>query len=162
MAVILLLFVAPTVRAESGKELVENSSGFDGAIVTFSGEVIGILMRGDSAWVNVLDGEIAIGIWCHADDAKTVSAVGDYTHIGDTVEVTGTFHLACTEHGGDSDIHAENFNVLAVGRAVERMPNPIIVLLSVVLAAAAIFTIFWFRRIRKEIRELVPWPMPWT
>lgn len=162
LAVILLLSLVPHARAESGEELVKNSADFDGAAVTFRGEVIGILMRGDSAWVNVLDNRVAIGVWCRANDAGKVSAIGDYTHIGDTVEVVGTFHFACSEHGGDLDIHAENFTVLTSGRAVERMPNVIITLISAVLLAAAIFTIYWFRRIGKERRELVPWPMSWT
>lgn len=162
LAMILLLFLVPHARAESGEELVKNSVDFNGVAVTFRGEVIGILVRGDSAWVNVLDNGVAIGVWCSANDAKKVSVVGDYTHIGDTVEVTGAFHLACTEHGGDLDIHADNFTVLKQGEVVERMPNVIITLLSAVLLAAAIFTIYWFRRIQKERREIVPWPMSWT
>ncbi len=162
LAVILLLFIIPPVSAESGKELVENSVHFDGMIVTFRGEVVGVLARGDSAWVNVLDNGVAIGVWCRAADAKKVSIVGDYTHIGDTVEVVGTFHFACTEHGGDLDIHAENFTVLASGKVVERAPDLLTVLLSAFFVALAIFTIFWFRRLREEKSKIVPWPMSWT
>lgn len=162
LAVILLLFMIPPVSAESGKALVENSVRFDGAAVTLRGEVVGVLTRGDSAWVNVLDNEVAIGVWCRANDAKKVSVVGDYTHIGDTVEVVGIFHLACTEHGGDLDIHAENFTVLASGTVVERAPNLLALLLSVVLVAVAIFTVFWLRRLREEKSKIVPWPMSWT
>lgn len=161
-AVILLLFVIPSVSAESGKELVENSVRFDGAIVTLRGEVVGVLTRSDFAWVNVLDNGVVIGVWCRANDAKKVSTIGDYTHIGDTVEVVGTFHLACTEHGGDLDIHAENFTVLASGTVRERAPDLLAVLLSAVLVALAVFTIFWLRRLRKERSEIVPWPMSWT
>lgn len=161
-AVILILFVIPPVSAESGKELVENSVHFDNKVVTLRGEVVGVLARGDSAWVNVLDNEVAIGVWCRANDAKKVSVVGDYTHIGDTVEVVGTFHFACTEHGGDLDIHAENFTVLASGKVVERAPDLLIVLLSAFLVAVAIFTIFWLRRLREEKSKIVPWPMSWT
>jgi len=161
-AVILVLLMIPPVSAESGKELVENSRHFDNNMVTFRGEVVGILMRGDYAWVNVLDNEVAIGVWCRANDAKGVSFVGDYTHIGDTVEVVGIFHFACLEHGGDLDIHAENFTVLVSGGAVERTPNLLAVFLSAVLVALAIFTVFWLRRLRKERGEIVPWPMSWT
>jgi len=162
LAVVLLLFMVPPVSAETGKELVENSVRFDGATVTLRGEVVGVLMRGDYAWVNVLDNGVAIGVWCRANDAENVSIIGDYTHNGDNVEVVGTFHFACTEHGGDLDIHAENFTVLASGTPVERVPNLLAVLLSAVLVALAIFTIFWLRRLRKEKSEIVPWPMSWT
>jgi hypothetical protein len=162
LAIILLLFMIPPVSAESGKELVENSRSFDGREVTFKGEVVGVLMRGDYAWVNVLDNGVAIGVWCRANDAENVSVVGDYTHIGDNVEVVGTFHFACPEHGGDLDIHAENFTVLQSGTVRERTPDLLTVLLSVVLVAVAIFTIFWLRRIRGERSRIVPWPMSWT
>lgn len=159
---LVLLMLAPGLaRAESGMELVENSAGFDGMQVTYQGEVIGVLMRGDHAWVNVIDNGVAIGVWCSAEDAGKISFAGDYTHVGDYVSVTGTFHLACTEHGGDMDIHAENFTVLTGGRTVERMPNLIITLISAVLLAAAILTIYWFRRLQKERRGIVPWPMSW-
>jgi hypothetical protein len=162
LAVFLLLLMIPPVNAESGKELVENSVHFDNKVVTLRGEVVGVLMRGDYAWVNVLDNEVAIGVWCRANDAKQVSVIGDYTHIGDNVEVIGTFHFACSEHGGDLDIHAENFTVLRSGKVVERAPDLLIVLLSAVLVILAIFTIFWLRRLREEKSKIVPWPMSWT
>jgi len=162
LAVVLLILMAPPVSAKTGKELVENSTRFDGTVVTFGGEVVGILTRGDYAWVNVLDNGVAIGVWCRENDTENVSFVGDYTHIGDTVEVVGTFHFACTEHGGDLDIHAENFTVLRSGEPVDRMPNLLAVLLSAVLVALAILTVFWLRRLRKEKSEIVPWPMSWT
>lgn len=158
LTVILLLFLVPHARAESGEELVKNSADFDGAAVTFRGEVIGILVRGDSAWVNVLDNGVAIGVWCSANDAKKVSVVGDYTHIGDTVEVVGTFHMACPEHGGDLDIHAENFTVVSAGRELGRSPDLLMVMLSAALVVAAISVTYFLRKIRKESDKTVPWP----
>jgi hypothetical protein len=161
---ILALLTSGIAGAESGnvliENLIENSRIFDGKRVTFQGEVIGVMIRENSAWVNVLDSGFAIGVWCSAENAK-VSFIGDYTHVGDTVLVSGIFHTACSEHGGDVDIHADNFTILSVGRVVERMPSPLAVVVSVVLMAFAIFLIFWLRHLRKERGKIVPWPMSW-
>jgi len=156
-AAMLLLLMVPLASAESGKALIENSSGFDGKTVTFRGEVVGVMMRGNFAWINVLDNEVAIGVWCRAEDARKVSVIGDYRHYGDNVEVIGTFHMACPEHGGDLDIHADNFTV-AAGRERDRPPSLLITAFSVILVAAAIFVVFSLRRIRKEKEKIVPWP----
>ncbi len=158
LAVVLLLLVPAHAGAESGKALIENSAGFDGKKVTFQGEVIGVMPRGDNAWVNVLDNGYAIGILCSAENAKNISFVGDYTHIGDTVAVSGTFHMACPEHGGDLDIHADNLVIVARGREVERTPSWSLVGLAAVLMAVAIFLMIWLRRRRKEIEKILPWP----
>lgn len=155
----LFLLSAPLVGAETSRQLIENSTNFDNKTVTFSGEVIGVMIRGDFAWVNVLEnGGYAIGIWSRADDARKVSITGDYTHVGDTVAVSGTFHTACLEHGGDLDIHADNFVVVSAGREINRSPNPIWVSLSAAFAIIAIFLTYFIRKIRKEKEKIVPWP----
>lgn len=156
--VIVLLFTPAPAGAESGRELIKNSTSFDNKQVTFRGEVIGVMIRGDYAWVNILDNGYAIGVWVSAENARKVSVVGDYKHIGDTVEVAGTFHMACAEHGGDLDIHADNFTVVATGRELDRPISIPLVMLSVVLMATAIFMIYYLRRIRKEKEKIVPWP----
>ena len=60
---ILLTLMAPLASSESGQALIENAGSFDGKTVTFRGEVIGVMPRGDFAWVNILDGDYAIGVW---------------------------------------------------------------------------------------------------
>jgi len=159
IAVVLLLLVPAHAGAESGKALIENSKGFDGKTVTFQGEIIGVMMRGANAWVNVSDNGYAIGIWCSAENAKNISFTGDYTHVGDTVAVSGIFHMACQEHGGDLDIHADNLIVVTRGREVERTPSLPLVGLSAVLMVVAIFTILWLRYRHKEMEKIVPWPV---
>jgi len=157
-AAILFTLMAPLASSESGRELIENAGSFDGKAVTFRGEVIGVMTRGDFAWVNILDNGYAIGVWCRAENAKKVSFIGDYGHVGDTVEVIGTFHMACVEHGGDLDIHADNFTIVAQGREVDRSTSLPLAALSVILVAVAIFITFYLWRIRKEREKILPWP----
>jgi hypothetical protein len=155
---ILLILIVPLARAESGEALIENSASFDGKAVTFTGEVIGVLMRGNYAWVNILDNEVAIGVLCRAEDAKKITVIGDYRHVGDTVTAIGTFYMADPEQGGDLDIRADNFIVVAVGQEVSRSPSLPLVAFSAVLMVVAIFLAFYLRRIRKEKERIVPWP----
>jgi len=155
---ICILLSTSAVGAESGKTLVENSANFDGKTVVLRGEVIGVMERGDFAWVNVLDGEVAIGVWVRNEDARKISFVGDYRHVGDLVEVVGTFHMACPEHGGDLDIHADKFTVLTVGRGLDRPLNMPLALLSVALAAGAITLALYLRHVRREREKMVPVP----
>jgi hypothetical protein len=155
---ILLILIVPLARAESGEALIENSAGFDGKTVTFTGEVIGVFIRGDYAWVNILDNEVAIGVWCRAEDARKVTVIGDYRHKGDNVEAVGTFYMADPDQGGDLDIHADNFTVLKVGQESSRSPSLPLITFSVVLMIVAIFVAFFLRHIRKEKERIVPWP----
>ena len=155
---IAFLLTPGLVRAESGKELTEDPKSFDGRQVMFQGEVIGVMMRGDYAWVNLLDNGYAIGVWCRVDDAMKISFVGDYNNLGDKVEVVGIFHMACLEHGGDMDVHAVTLEISSKGHAIERMPSFMIILVSVVLAIVAIFTSLYLRRVKRERKKLLPWP----
>ena len=50
-----------------------------------------------------------------ADDVRAIEVWGDYDHTGDSVLVTGVFHVACDEHGGDMDIHATSLEVIEPG-----------------------------------------------
>jgi hypothetical protein len=48
---------------------------------------------------------------------------GGYRRQGDGVRVTGTFHAACREHGGDMDIHAASLEIVREGHAVTHRLN---------------------------------------
>ncbi|MFA5144837.1 MAG: DNA-binding protein [Candidatus Omnitrophota bacterium] len=121
----------------SSSELINNAKQYDGKIVVYEGEVIGdVMARGDHAWVNINDGENAIGIWINSSLAKDIAYTGSYKSVGDGIEVTGVFHRACAEHGGDLDIHAQAIRKTTSGRNIREKLNPgkrnfVIVLLGV-------------------------------
>ena len=102
-------------------ELIENSAAYDGQTILFEGEAVGdILPRGDYAWVNVSDVDnSALGIYLPAALAKAIRTTGRYGVTGDRVRITGVFHRACAEHGGDMDLHAETLEIVTPGRAQE-------------------------------------------
>ncbi len=103
----------------SSTELINNAKQYDGKIITYKGEVIGdVMIRGEYAWLHVNDGIIAIGIWAPKTMIQDIRYAGDYHKKGDIVEVSGTFHRSCLEHGGDLDIHASEIKKITSGNSV--------------------------------------------
>jgi len=108
----------------SSSELINNAKLYEGKVVTFEGEAIGdVMARGEYAWLNVNDGQNAIGIWMGKELAGEVSFTGSYKSRGDWLEITGIFNRACLEHGGDLDIHAQAIRKVRLGRAVSERLN---------------------------------------
>lgn len=102
-------------------DLLNNAKQYDGKTISYKGEVIGeVMVRGDYAWLHVNDGFIAIGIWAPKTMIQDISYIGDYHKTGDIVEVFGTFHRSCSEHGGDLDIHASEIKEVISGSLVIR------------------------------------------
>jgi hypothetical protein len=111
-------------QSVSSNELINNAKQYDGKIVTYEGEAIGDIMnRADFAWVNINDGNNAIGIWISGPLAKSINYTGSYKTKGDRIEITGVFHRACPEHGGDLDIHAQAIRKTGTGRIIPEELN---------------------------------------
>ena len=104
-----------------GTELASATSGLNGEIVRFEGEVISERLRGGEGhvWVNVLSEGSAIGVWAPEELAADLQVLGDWKHTGDLVSVTGVFHEACDVHGGDLDVHASEIVLLERGSTRE-------------------------------------------
>jgi len=145
-ALIILFFVVLVYPRESfaqglsSNELLKNTKQYDGKLITYSGEVIGDVMlrkaskaSAPNAWVNINDGENALGVWMDASFAKIINYAGSYKTRGDHLEVTGIFHRACLEHGGDLDIHAQAVRKLTNGSMVQEAANSGKINLSFVL-----------------------------
>jgi len=115
--------------------LIENASAWDGRSISFAGEAVGeALLRGDHAWLHVNDDAYQVrnrgdgrplagynsgqAIWVPVELARRVRLFGDYRTEGDAVRVSGEFHAACREHGGDMDIHATGLEIERAGQAV--------------------------------------------
>ncbi|MEM1485878.1 hypothetical protein V6615_13550 [Oscillospiraceae bacterium PP1C4] len=145
--IFLLLILSIQVFAD-GKvteinSLIENAKQYDGKTITVQGEAIGEpLERNNYCWVNINDGTNAIGIWLKSEDAQQVEKFGDYKNKGDIILVSGVFHRACAEHGGEADIHNQNMQVLKKGYAVEEQISHSRVIFAVILLAALLSVIF--------------------
>jgi hypothetical protein len=161
-------FAAPGPETAAGvtvasAALIENASAWDGRSISFAGEAVGeAMIRGDHAWLHVNDdayqvrnlekGRLLAGynsgqaIWAPLELARRVGRFGDYRNEGDAVRVSGEFHAACREHGGDMDIHATGLEIEREGHAVTHQPN--IGRLGVGLGLLMLAGALWLMRFR--------------
>ena len=116
--------IAVFAQSLSSSELINHAKEYDGKLVVYSGEVIGdVMLRGEFAWVNINDGQNAVGVWMSAALAKEINITGSHKSRGDLLEIVGVFHRACLEHGGDLDIHVRSLLKIANGRMVKENLN---------------------------------------
>ena len=153
---LILLFIISTIfflplfsfaQSISSQELISKAKKYDGKTVVYTGEVIGdVMLRKENAWVNINDGDNALGVWMSASSAKEINYTGSYRSSGDKIEVTGIFHRACLEHGGDLDIHAESVRKIESGRMINEKMDPakrnLALILGGVLILIWILTLF--------------------
>lgn len=137
--------------------LVEQAKAFNGQEIMYQGEVIGDIMpRQDHYWINVLgkDGT-AIGIWITAEQRDTINMAGQYGIQGDSVKIIGQFSQACSEHGGDLDIHANSVEIISKGKIITQKLNVTRVIIAACLFLLASFLIIMLiinRLKRKDLR----------
>ena len=154
------------------KDLIENMKKYDGKTVTIGGEAIGDLMvRGTHAWFTVDDdpysnksiegggalvgmSNVSMSVWADKIDTENIKILGGYKNKGAMVRVTGVFHRACQEHGGDTDIHAFSVEVIGPGHPFSHHFQYGKLLAVLILGALVIFLWDLRRsRIKKAIRE---------
>ncbi len=145
---------AAEVRPVTIQQITSRMAIQSGALVRFEGEAIGEALDAgsDRVWVNVLDGGVAIGVVVDRDAAAAISTWGSYRHTGDRVRVEGVYHVACSEHGGDMDVHATSLEVVAPGvERIERAdPLELVVGLIGLTVAAGAWLGARARRLREE------------
>jgi len=133
------IVAGPAVGATSSNELLSDLRGFDGKDIVYAGEVVGdVMIRGDRAWINVHDGDSAVGVFLPAGEARKVTSAGDYLHRGDIVRVVGRFARACAEHDGEVDIHATSLEIIAGARPLNHPVDGDRVALAGALVALAL------------------------
>ncbi|HOV94004.1 MAG TPA: hypothetical protein PLT87_03900 [Spirochaetales bacterium] len=138
----------PLVTAD---QLIDDAAKWDGKRVEFEGEVIGdIMARGGYVWINVLDGDSAIGIWLPKSLVPNIRFTGQYFAKGDKVEIHGIMHRACQDHGGDLDIHADYAAILEEGTKVLHPIQRDRLWWGITLGVASILSVgFWRYRERQ-------------
>jgi hypothetical protein len=147
------------------EELVANMEEFDEREVTISGEAVGdVMLRDDHGWVTVNDdaysvesihegGDLTgysnwgIGVWAPRTELEGIQIMGGYKYKGDQVRVTGVFHRACQEHGGDTDIHANRVEVLEPGHPISHpfAHWKLILVLVLAMLVMALGYVWWKR-----------------
>lgn len=136
--------VCSAVQEYSSSQLLRQENKLNGQIIEFEGEVVGgIMPRGAYAWVNLNDGENAIGVWCPLELTSKITYIGDYKHRGDRLKVIGQFQGNCQEHGGVLDIHAQSADVVQDGSCLEHKVSVFKVDFAFGIMCLAIISGFW-------------------
>ncbi len=134
----------------SSADLINNAKEFDAKTIGYEGGAIGdIMIRGGHAWANLNDGNNAIGIWIDKVMAREILYSGSYKSKGDWLEVTGVFHRACLEHGGDLDIHCQSLRKIKSGYLVTEALNWKKINLAVFLLFI-LFTLWILRQLKPK------------
>ena len=117
--IFLLSAVCYAQTAISSTELIERAKELNGQEVVYEGELIGeVMTRGNYSWLNLNDGQNAIGVWTGNNFLNLISFAGGYNHRGDWLQVKGVFNRACKTHGADLDIHAQSISLIRRGRII--------------------------------------------
>ncbi len=139
--------------------LEKADSYMDGQTVQVVGEAVGDRVISESTpsycWITLeaVDGtysEVAVYMTMRA--AETIDTYGAYSRTGTTLQVRGTFNLACADHEGVSDLHATNVTVVAKGHANNTPFNMAQVIPGIVLVLVGFALIFSFRHLRERQR----------
>jgi hypothetical protein len=137
----------------SSVQLIKDAKAYDGKEIVYEGEAIGDVMRRGKqyAWINVNDGDNALGIWAPWEFAKGITNLGSYKYKGDLLKITGQFNRACIDHGGDLDVHAQKIEILQKGRRRVEYLNIQKVLLAIILGI--LILILWVVNIFSNRRK---------
>jgi len=148
-AISLIFFCGTACYAQniSSTELINNAKEYDGKTIVYAGEVIGdVMVRGDFAWINLNDGQNAIGIWLDKNLAKEIKYTGSYQTKGDRLEITGVFHRSCIQHGGDMDIHAQDLRKISPGKLVKEQLHTVKRNFTIILLGILCLVLIFVRR----------------
>ncbi|MCD8199442.1 MAG: hypothetical protein LUD25_00520 [Coriobacteriaceae bacterium] len=127
----------------------------DGATVTFTAEAIGDVIRAENGnvWVNVLGNEGAsLGVFMSAEDAAAITNLGDYDTEGSTVNIVGTYSVACQQHEGELDVHATSVEVLADGGTIMHAFSSQWVVVAVLLCVLGLILLLVYFVFRHRVR----------
>ncbi len=102
-------------------DLAAADTYYDGQTVQVTGEAVGDNIRanplGDKRWITLESegGTGYVSVYMTEEQAKNIDTFGEYGAVGTTLQVRGTYHLACRDHQGLSDLHAEVVSVVYPG-----------------------------------------------
>lgn len=150
-------------------EVVECPDLFDGALVTYIGEVVGdVLQRDGGAWVLMNDDVYALesgpipssgehhgynsglSVWLEGDLAELVERPGGPAWRGDVLRVVGVVNRADPADGGGLTIRARQADVVAPAVSLPKTVHWPQVIAAGVLAALALGVLLWERATRRR------------
>lgn len=84
--------------------------------------------------------------------SSVIDRYGSYGNIGTKIQVRGTFHLACKDHEGLSDLHAEHVTLVSPGAEMSSPVNSGNLIWGIVLLVLSLVSIFSYNYLRERQR----------
>lgn len=140
-------------------DLQDADSYMEGQTVQVTGEVVGDLIVSDYSpderWVTLQanDGSYAeVTVNMPYSLTKLIDTYGAYGRRGTTLQVRGVFSLACTDHNGLSDIHADHVALVQRGTVNEPAFDALKFLpgLLLVMVGAGLSLLYWYLSERRR------------
>ena len=110
------------------------------------GEAIAVTGDADHAWIVLRDSDTGstVTVFVRRSDLRKIDTYGTYGTTGTTLRVRGMFNLACSQHEGESDVHAQVVNAVSAGYEHKDVFNvedfaPGVVALAVGIVLALVF-----------------------
>ena len=138
---------------------------YDNTTVVVTGEVVGDRrsagVGSDSSWITLYSlkkgtaeqyNPSSIEVCVSNSLADTIDTYGRYNVRGTYIQVSGTYHLACADHNGLSDIHADSLSLVRKGA---QLSNPFDVTMffpGVLAVLAGLLVILVHKRITDKAR----------
>lgn len=101
-------------------------SYMNGQTVQVTGEVVGDRILADDnddyCWITLQANDSSyaeVSVYMPIRSSETIDQYGSYGKHGTDLQVRGTFHLACKDHQGLSDLHAQNVTAVNPGYTMQ-------------------------------------------
>jgi hypothetical protein len=133
-------------------QIINQAKEMDGKSIQYEGEIIGdVLSRGEFAWLSITDGANALAVYLPTSEIPEDLVIGRYATRGDLVTITGDFHRACAEHGGDMDIHGETLVLIKSGFSVPVQTSTKFSVLTGSVFLCALTGLFYIKKLHAKI-----------
>ncbi|MEY8459614.1 hypothetical protein AALA69_00580 [Eggerthellaceae bacterium 24-137] len=141
------------------KSLQEADPYLNDQTVQVTGEVVGDRIKAEFdpgfCWIVLQsnDGQYTeVPVFLDQTLTEAIDTYGAYGRKGTTLQVRGTFHLACPDHEGLTDLHADTVNVVSRGYEADQKLDPSAFVPGAVLTAAGLVMLLVFRQMREGQR----------
>lgn len=139
-------------------ELSDAESFHDAQMVQVSGEVVGDRINDETdpnlCWIALQsldeDDSSSVTVLMTREQADLIDRYGNYQVNGTELQVRGMFYLACPEHEGLSDLHAQEVTVVHAGSDREHMTNPAVLWAAFLAIGIGLLSLFTYRFLRER------------
>jgi hypothetical protein len=127
--------------------------------VQVTGEAVGDCIASeynpDYCWITLqaMDGSFSeVSIYMTRTQARVIGMYGRYGQVGAKLQVRGTLHIACEDHEGTTEIHAEAVSLVSSGYISTASISTASIWIGVLLVVCGLALLAGYRYFRNLMR----------